>query len=640
MGRAQVTAPPVQQAVPAAVPSALPEPIYWKQDLFLIPYQWGSPADPASAQAVWLFVSKDRGASWQKISEANPQVRAFNYRADGEGEYWFAIHTLDRQGRQWPGGPHRPELRVIVDTTIPRFEELRGLILPNGQIDVFWRCSDINLDANSVLIEAQVDATGTWQSVPLATAATASPGVVTPSALGITNSGHVSWQPPAGARPSAIRATVLDRAKNAASYRAELELMAGPLMTSPSTVTGTAPTSNGPAAASATNALPVQLPSPATSGWTSAGNAPAVNASPANQTWPAVPGRTPFRLSNTATTTRTDGVTAYGSPRVSTAPAITPATTPPLDNGAYKTNPRAADVGPLSARLPQAAEGGFEQAPANGPRFAALDPFRPTSSYKRLPSPATAENPVPSSTTVPNLTQSLPAVGPIDATAIPAAQTKQVGSRTFALEYDLDATGRWGVSKVELWGTRDHGKSWHRFAIDDDHRSPLVVTVDEPGLYGFRIVVDVAGSAASPPPSSGEEPELWVSVDLNRPAIELTAIERGDGNLADHLTFQWKVADDNLETRPIALFYSSRPTGPWSAIATNLENTGEYTWRVERFVPARFYVRVEARDFAGNLAAFQTREPIDFAPLAASGHLRAAEPIGSTAAGPEGAFRE
>ncbi len=65
-------------------------------------------------------------------------------------------------------------------------------------------------------------------------------------------------------------------------------------------------------------------------------------------------------------------------------------------------------------------------------------------------------------------------------------------------------------------------------------------------------------------------------------------------------------ADNNLEPRPISLFYSSRSTGPWSAIATNLENTGEYAWRVERYVPTRFYLRIEARDTAGNLAAFQT----------------------------------
>lgn len=217
-------------------------------------------------------------------------------------------------------------------------------------------------------------------------------------------------------------------------------------------------------------------------------------------------------------------------------------------------------------------------------------------------------------------------------------EPKLVGSRTFALEYDLDDRGRWGVSKVELWGTRDGGQTWHCFARDDDYRSPLVVTVDEEGLYGFRIVVESAGSVLQPP-VSGDEPELWVAVDLHRPIIEMTAIERGAGNLVDHLILRWQASDDNLEARPISLFYSSRPTGPWSAIATNLEDTGAYAWRVERHVPARLYLRIEARDTAGNLAAFQTREPIEFDPHEPSGELRDAESIGPTATGIEASYR-
>jgi hypothetical protein len=219
-------------------------------------------------------------------------------------------------------------------------------------------------------------------------------------------------------------------------------------------------------------------------------------------------------------------------------------------------------------------------------------------------------------------------VTPVDSPTsphVPLAPPKLVGSRTFALEYDLDDAGRGGVSKVELWGSRDGGKTWSRYAQDDDNRSPLTVTVDEEGLYGFRIVVQTAGSVAADTPRPGDAPELWVQVDLKRPVVELTAIERGQGNLSDHLILHWRAMDNNLESRPIGLFYSSRPTGPWSAIATNLENTGEYAWRVERYVPARFYLRVEARDTAGNLAAFQTREPVEFSPASVAGRLRSSE---------------
>lgn len=618
---------------------SLPEPIYWKQDLFLIPYQWGSPAEPTAAQAVWLYLSKDRGVSWQKISEANPQVRAFNYRANGDGEYWFTIRTLDTQGRTWPSGAYQPELRVIVDTTIPRIEALQAQILPNGPIAISWRCSDLHLDTNSLSIEAQVDSASTWQPVSLA-AATAIVNPVTTTALGLTHSGQIQWTPPNGVRPLAIRATVMDLAKNTATYRTELNLVASGAV--PALPVSAATVTASPAAASRVFAGPTLAPTTAmpSNGWTSASTMPAGPTLPSNQPWPATAtDRVPFRLSSVGAKTEDDGVTSYGSPPVVTSPPITPtpATTPPPapteDRSATNMNAPDNRVEAQYAATSPIAEGGVEQAPANGPRFAARD-AKGHNSFTRLPSPTTA---APSPVTT-NPSAAAAPIGPVGEVTVAPSQVKRVGSRTFALEYDLDDAGRWGVAKVELWGTRDGGKTWHSFARDDDNRSPLVVTVDQEGLYGFRIAVDIAGSAAASPPAPGDVPELWVSVDLRRPVVELTAIERGDGNLADHLIFRWRVADDNLEPRPISLFYSSRPTGPWSAIATNLEDTGEYAWRVDRYVPARFFVRVEARDTAGNLAAFQTREPIEFEPVG-GGHLRSAEPIGPTAAESHGALR-
>jgi hypothetical protein len=114
----------------------------------------------------------------------------------------------------------------------------------------------------------------------------------------------------------------------------------------------------------------------------------------------------------------------------------------------------------------------------------------------------------------------------------------------------------------------------------------------------------------APLPHQGDAPELWVEVDLHRPFAELTSVEPGSGNQADHLLLRWRAADDHLAAQPISLFYSSRPAGPWSVIAANLENTGVYAWRLERHIPERCYLRLEVRDLAGNLAAFQTLEPV------------------------------
>jgi len=257
--------------------------------------------------------------------------------------------------------------------------------------------------------------------------------------------------------------------------------------------------------------------------------------------------------------------------------------------------------------------------------FTPLEPFR-EASLSRLPpvSDSSAEREeaaLPASRRPALTTAQLP----------PGIDPKLVSSPTFALEYALEEVGRWGVSRVELWGTPDGGQTWRRYATDDDNRSPIQVTVDGEGLYGFRIVVYSAAGTAAFPPQSGDQPELWVAVDLHRPTVELTSIEPGSGNQVDYLILRWRAEDDNLEPRPISLFYSTRPAGPWSAIATNLQNTGQYAWRLERQVPARFYLRLEARDMAGNLAAYQTAEPVLLERPQPTGHLQDVHPVNSAA---------
>src|SRR5262249_18317629 len=133
IGQTAAPAPPAATAPPAV------ETIYWRQNLFLIPYQWTATTDPNSADVVWLYVSKDRGATWQKISDAKPQVRAFNYHAEADGEYWFAIRTIDKHGRSWPEGPMQAELKVIVDTSIPRFGDLSGARGDGDTLNVHWQ---------------------------------------------------------------------------------------------------------------------------------------------------------------------------------------------------------------------------------------------------------------------------------------------------------------------------------------------------------------------------------------------------------------------------------------------------------------------------------------------------------------------
>ncbi len=204
---------------------------------------------------------------------------------------------------------------------------------------------------------------------------------------------------------------------------------------------------------------------------------------------------------------------------------------------------------------------------------------------------------------------------------------RMVNARTFDIEYDLQSIGPWGISKVELWGTTNGGRTWQSFGVDADIRSPIRVTVPEAGVYGFRILVDGANGAGAVPPQSGDSPELIVAVDLTPPTAQLLSAELGTDNLAGHLLVRWSATDTNLEPRPISLLYSTYPQGPWSTIAAGLENTGSYTWRLERHMPDRFYLRLEARDVAGNTASQQTQSPVTLNRPQPTGTLRGVRPV-------------
>jgi hypothetical protein len=526
----------------AQAPNAsLPESIYWRQNLFSIPYQWNSVASLDGTQTVWLYVSKDRGASWQQIGDAQPQLLAFNYRAEADGEYWFAIRTTDASGRDTrsarvpaSSGTLQPELRVIVDTTMPRFDGLIGVVRDPETLEVRWRVVDANLSAHSCNVEVQVDGASGWQPMSLTGSSEVSPGVWDAMAT-------VPITP--GTRPVAVRATVFDLAGNRAVYHSAV-------------------TAAGDASPSQANAV-------ASPGWVSNSAPTAPNnwhSQPAvSQPWPA------DRAASSEPGLTSEPAVTYGTPSPASEEDVVGIPTPETEDRPLGNIP------PPPHSLP----------------FTPLEPFRQVSVSREILS-ADATTPVAD------------AVGPSDA----VATSLLVNSRTFQLEYDLAEIGPEGVAKVELWGTRDGGQSWQNYAVDDDNRSPLVVTVDGEGQYGFSIVVQGAGGVGGFPPQPGDRPELLVGVDLQRPDVRLTSVDGGTGAAAGRLVLRWEAIDDNLEPRPIALFYSSRARGPWTAIATSLENVGKFTWPVERHVPRHVYLRLEARDAAGNVAAFQTSEPV------------------------------
>src|SRR5262249_1336185 len=130
------------------------------------------------------------------------------------------------------------------------------------------------------------------------------------------------------------------------------------------------------------------------------------------------------------------------------------------------------------------------------------------------------------------------------------------------------------------------------------------------GLYGFTLVVQSGVGRGDRPPQAGDPAQVWVEVDLTKPAVKLLGTEVGTGADLGNMTITWRASDKNLGQQPVTISSAERKEGPWSQVPSNLDNTGRYVWRMKDDLPLKFFVRVEAADRAGNIGSDETEQPV------------------------------
>jgi hypothetical protein len=221
----------------------------------------------------------------------------------------------------------------------------------------------------------------------------------------------------------------------------------------------------------------------------------------------------------------------------------------------------------------------------------------------------------------------------------PSEKPRMVKTRSFELEYSVDSAGPASLGRVELWGTRDGGRTWASYGVDHDGRTPMPVTLHDEGLYGFRIAVQDDAGFESRKPREGDEPDLWLGVDLTEPRVQILSAEQGTGHQAGQLIIRWQADDQRLSARPVGLFYGDSPEGPWLPIASGLENTGRHAWPVDRRASQRIYVRLEVRDEAGNVGVCQTAQAVALDPLRPTVRIHDVRPVVESARTPSGRYR-
>ncbi|WP_435007909.1 hypothetical protein P12x_005173 [Tundrisphaera lichenicola] len=182
------------QVAPAANPRV--QTLYSKERAFRLPFNMEA-ADRPRTRQIQLWASSD-GGEWQKVDAKDPDAQAFFFRAPKDGEYWFAVRTLDTKNRLIPSDVDEvePNMKVIVDTTVPAMN-LDALPRRGSVAAVRWEVVDDHIDLESLRLEFKVEG-GDWTPVPIRKPA---------------RIGQEKWDC-GTSEPIKVRLNVADRAKN------------------------------------------------------------------------------------------------------------------------------------------------------------------------------------------------------------------------------------------------------------------------------------------------------------------------------------------------------------------------------------------------------------------------------------------
>jgi hypothetical protein len=186
-----------------------------------------------------------------------------------------------------------------------------------------------------------------------------------------------------------------------------------------------------------------------------------------------------------------------------------------------------------------------------------------------------------------------------------------------AIDFDVDRRGPSGIKKIEVYVTHDDGHTWYKHMETANTTPPLALELpSRDALYGFRMVLWSGVGQSEGPPRADDEPQFRLLVDRTQPVVQLYEPVL-DPNQPNALIVRYKAADANLVPDSVALSWKSRPDQPWQPMAAGsprpsaqFAGVQECSWSLPPDVPNSVYLRVTARDQAGNVGEFVTRDPV------------------------------
>jgi hypothetical protein len=122
---------------------------YTRSQTFDLPVEM-DPAYRATLTEIRLYV-KTPTSAWALQDKGSAELKRFNIHVAHDGEYWYSLVTVDRQGRTSPSDVNMeaPSQRVIVDTAAPVIRVQAGTT-PEGEFCLRCTVQDANPDYSTL----------------------------------------------------------------------------------------------------------------------------------------------------------------------------------------------------------------------------------------------------------------------------------------------------------------------------------------------------------------------------------------------------------------------------------------------------------------------------------------------------------
>jgi hypothetical protein len=259
--------------------------------------------------------------------------------------------------------------------------------------------------------------------------------------------------------------------------------------------------------------------------------------------------------------------------------------------------------GVVSSGYPVAAPGSIQQTTYIPNQMPALPNLNDPATMTLMQATATQSKPA-EMPQLPVQVEAAPALAAPDHLVGVTPALRIVNSTRFTLGYELRDLGTNGLGNLELWSTTDT-RTWSRLSAARFEAQSCTVTVPGEGTYGFTVV-----SREGQRPRIGESPQVWVTVDVTKPVVQVQGIDLSLTSKPAALVIRWAARDRNFGPRPVTISYAEKVEGPWLTLVANVANTGRCECQIPANLPQNVYIRVEAIDVAGNVGMAQTTQVV------------------------------